>query len=108
MKQIQPNYDQIYVDILNKKFPHKKEECKVFLEKPELSTIDILELNKKIFEYPDKETEAFNQKHRSYSKSDIIKILEYQKNNNLNNSELSRHFLIGRNTITKWRKIFIL
>ena len=101
-----PDYKQIYTDILNKKFPEKKEECKNFLKKANLSAIEIIELNKKLFGI-NKETEKFNQRHRSYSRSDILNILDYQKKYQLNNTELATHFKLSRNTITKWRKIFL-
>ena len=81
-----PDYKQIYTDILNKKFPEKKEECKNFLKKANLSAIEIIELNKKLFGI-NKETEKFNQRHRSYSRSDILNILDYQKKYQLNNTE---------------------
>lgn len=103
-----PDYKTIYTDILNKKYPHKKQDCKNILDKNNISVLDILELNRKIFGNSDKETESFNQKHRSYSKTDIIKILDYQKKHNLNNIQLARHFKLSRNTIAKWKKIFIV
>lgn len=102
------NYKQIYFDIISKKFPHKMEDCKTFLEKGTLSTIDIIQLNKKVFESSDKETESFNQKHRSYSRTDILKILDYQKMNKLNNSQLAIHFSLSRNTVAKWKKMFLV
>lgn len=55
----------------------------------------------------DSETKNINKKHRSYSKSDIIKILNHQKKNQLNNSQLARHFGLSRNTVTKWKRLFL-
>ena len=101
-----PNYKQIYTDIINKKHPQKKMECQNILEKQIVSTIDIIELNRKIFG-TERETEQFNHKHRSYSKTDIFRILDYQKKYNLNNSQLSSHFKLSRNTVAKWRKMFM-
>ncbi len=100
----QINYKKIYQDILEIKFPEKKEQCFPVLNKKELSMLDVIDLNQKIFGKSDKQTDRFNQRHRSYDKQTILKILEYQTINNLNNSELSRHFKLSRNTITKWRK----
>lgn len=102
-----PDYKQIYTDIISKKYPQKKEECQRILEKQNISTIDILELNRKIFGTK-KETEKSNQRHRSYSKSDILQILDYQKKNNLNNSQLANHFRISRNSVTKWKRMFVV
>ena len=45
MKQTAPNYKQIYVDILNKKFPSKKAECKAILSKSSVSGMDIIAIN---------------------------------------------------------------
>ncbi|MBN9313459.1 MAG: transposase [Chryseobacterium sp. 39-10] len=105
-KDIRPDYKKIYTDILNKKIPEKKEECKHFLKKANLSSVDIIELNNKLFGI-NKETEKFDQRHRSYSKSDILRILDYQKKNKLNNSQLANHFRLSRNTVTKWNKLFV-
>ncbi len=100
------NYHAIYADILENKFPQKKEECRNLLEKRNLSSMDVIELNKKIFGISNKKIESENQKHRSYDKSDILKILDYQKKNRLNNSQLARHFKLSRNTVAKWKLVF--
>lgn len=80
--------------------------CSSLLSKEVLSVMDILELNRKIFGANLEITSRQNQRLRSYSKSDILQILDYQKKNGLNNSQLSRHFNLSRNSITKWKKIF--
>ena len=103
MKYPSPDYKLIFTDILDKKFPHKKEKCQILLKKKNLSAMDIIELNNNIFNTPDRE----NQKYRSYSKSDILKILDYQKKHKLNNSQLSKHFKLSRNSVTKWKKMFL-
>jgi len=106
-KYSQPNYHRIYSDIIMRSFPHKKEECEKLLGKKALSVIDILELNKRIFGTKAKETGKQNPKHRSYSKSDITQILDYQKMHKMNNSQVARHFGLSKNSVTKWRKIFL-
>lgn len=45
-----------------------------------------------------------NQKFKSYKRSDILKILDYQKKHKLNNIQLAKHFKMSRNTITKYKK----
>jgi|SRR6218665_412683 len=100
---MKPDYKRIYSDILTKKYPHKREERKTLLAKESLSVLGIIELNKKIFGIPDKE----NQKHHSYSKSDILYILDYQKKHKLNNLQLANHFKLSRNTVAKWKKRFM-
>ncbi|MGC4128511.1 MAG: helix-turn-helix domain-containing protein [Bergeyella sp.] len=103
---MRPDYKNIYTDILHRKYPEKKKECLPLIrEKKTLSVLDIIELNRKIFGTSHETFEA-NQKHRSYSKADIMQILDYQKKNNLNNIQLARHFKLSRNTVTKWKKIF--
>ncbi|UWX61770.1 helix-turn-helix domain-containing protein [Chryseobacterium oranimense] len=103
-----PNYKNIYSDIVSKKFPHKQKECETLLKMDSLSFLNIIELNKIIFGVSDIQTENFNQKHRSYQKSDILKILDYQKKNKLNNIQLANHFKLSRNTVTKWKKMFLV
>nr|WP_304343958.1 helix-turn-helix domain-containing protein [Chryseobacterium koreense] len=102
-----PNYKQIYTDIIDKKHPMKKAECQSILKKKIISAMDIIELNEKIFGL-NKETEQFNQRHRSYNKSDILNILDYQKKYKLNNSQLAIHFSLSRNTVSKWKKMFLV
>ena len=104
MRNTQPDYKTIYTDILNKLYPEKIAECTNLLQKKSLSAIDILWLNERIFGKSDKT----NQKYRSYHKSDILKILDYQKKHKLNNSQLANHFKLSRNTVAKWRKMFIV
>ncbi|UOU97078.1 hypothetical protein MUU74_11295 [Chryseobacterium daecheongense] len=83
------------------------EKCFSLLNKKELSNIDIIELNRKVFETMDLETEKFNQKLRSYNTTSIIKILDYQEKNSLNNTQLAKHFKLSRNTVAKWKKMNI-
>lgn len=99
-----PDYKLIYSDILIKKFPHKQEKCKTLLNKSNLSVLNIIELNTIIFGKSDNTS----QKHRSYRKSDILMILDYQKKNKLNNTQLANHFKLSRNSISKWKKIFLV
>ncbi|CAI8842149.1 helix-turn-helix domain-containing protein [Chryseobacterium sp. IT-36CA2] len=106
MKKSTINYQQIFMDILDAKYPEKKAACLPLLQKENLSEIDIITLNQKIFGKADKKIENLNQKHRSYGKSAILKILDFQKKNNMNNLELASYFNLSRNTITKWKKIF--
>ncbi|MDP9962253.1 helix-turn-helix domain-containing protein [Chryseobacterium lathyri] len=106
IQQLKPDYKRIYHDILSDEYPERIDEFKNILEKPILSFLDMLQLNQKIFGKVDKSIETFNQRHRSYSANDIFEILDYQKNNNLNNVQLANHFKLSRNTITKWKKMF--
>ncbi|MDW9378788.1 helix-turn-helix domain-containing protein [Chryseobacterium sp. JV558] len=103
-----PDYKRIYEDILRLKHPTKKAQCTSILSKATFSVKDVIAINDIIFPKADKKTEFANQRHRSYDKSAILEILEYQKNNSLNNSELARYFKLSRNTISKWKKLFLV
>ena len=101
-----PNYKNIYLDIITKKFPSKKDTYKKILSKNTLTDYDVIVLNNELFSTAENQTE--NQKLKSYTKETILKILDYQKVKKLNITELARHFSISRNTIAKWRKIYIV
>ncbi len=107
MESLSINYKAIFSDIIEKRHSNKRGLCETLLAKKHLSAIDVLELNQRIFG-TDKPTESFNQRHRSYSKSDILKILDYQKKHHLNNSQLATHFGLSRNSIAKWKKTFLI
>lgn len=99
MNTTKPNYKKIYSDIISAHFPEKENELKSILAKDELSCLDVIQLNNKLFG---------NQtpKHKSYDKPTILQILSHQKTYNLNNTELAHHFQLSRNTVTKWKKMF--
>ena len=101
-----PNYKNIYLDIISKKFPSKTDTYEKILSKKILSNYDVIVLNKELF--PNAKNQTENQKLKSYTKETILKILDYQKDKKLNVTELARHFSISRNTIAKWRKISIV
>ena len=107
MKCSKPYYKKIFTDMLELKFPDKKEQCLFFLNKEELSELDVLKLNKIIFG-EDVSENVSAKNHRSYDKSTIFKILDYQKNQKLNNIQTARYFGLSRNTIAKWKKIFLV
>lgn len=98
-----PDYKLIYQDMISKKYPDKVLLCGSFFSKDSFSTLDILKINQFLFGA----SKDFDQKHRSYDKNSILEILDYQKKNQLNNSQLANHFKISRNTVIKWKKIFL-
>ncbi|PVV61254.1 transposase [Chryseobacterium sp. HMWF035] len=106
MNKITPDYKRLYIDIITKKYPEKKKDCLFLLCKKELSSLDVIRLNDKLFENYVSDKDKINNSHRSYDKSSIFEILDYQVKNKLNNSELARHFRLSRNTITKWKKFY--
>lgn len=102
-----PDYKQIYTDILTERFPEKIMDNTIRNKLNRLdSAIDVLKFNQLIFGEPEYSVGFNNQRLRSYDKESILKILEYQKRNKLTNVQLSNHFKISRNTITKWKAIF--
>jgi response regulator of citrate/malate metabolism len=103
---MRPDYKTIYNDILEKKYPHKRKECEPILKK-RITDLDVIKLNTMIFGSPDKTTMKFNQMHKSYTKNSILKLLMYQKEHKLSNTEMSRHFKISRTTISKWKDLFL-
>ncbi|GEN70900.1 helix-turn-helix domain-containing protein [Chryseobacterium lathyri] len=103
-----PNYKKIYIDILDQKYPQKISICQRILNKKKLSTLDIIALNKIIFGEQDRESMTFNQRHRSYCEKTIIEILDYQKEYNLNNTQIALHFKMSRNSLTKWKKKYLV
>ncbi|WP_223559670.1 helix-turn-helix domain-containing protein [Chryseobacterium lathyri] len=103
-----PNYKKIYIDILDQKYPQKISICQRILNKKKLSTLDIIALNKIIFGEQDRESMTFNQRHRSYCEKTIIEILDYQKKYNLNNTQIALHFKMSRNSLTKWKKKYLV
>ncbi|HCA08929.1 MULTISPECIES: transposase [unclassified Chryseobacterium] len=99
-----PDYKRIYADLLHLKFPDKLSRCQSYLAKKELSVQDVIHINALIF--PQKK--AKNQQHRSYDRSSILEMLNYQKKNSLNNTQLAIHFRLSRNTVAKWKKLFLV
>lgn len=93
------NYKKIFQDILDLKFPEKKELRTIVLEREITNFYDVLSLNKLIF--GDENTE---NKHKSYDSSTITKILNYQKQNKLSNVEIAQKFNLSRNTVSAWKK----
>ncbi|AZB29635.1 MULTISPECIES: transposase [Chryseobacterium] len=103
-----PDYKRIYRDLLKMKFPEKEKDCQPILQKENFSQLDVINLE--IILFGKKQSEEFlnDGRHRSYDKSTIFKILDYQKKNNLNNSELAKYYGLSRNTVAKWKKHFLV
>lgn len=101
-----PDYNRIYLDLINRKFPDRKKELIPMLDKEIKNSLELISFNNLIFNHQEKDIMAFNQKLRSYDEVSIKKIMEYQKINKLNNQQVANQFRISRNTITKWKKLF--
>ncbi|KXH84323.1 helix-turn-helix domain-containing protein [Chryseobacterium kwangjuense] len=101
-----PDYRRIYTDLINEKFPEKKEALAAMLSKQNFSILDVITCSS-ILSGKEETVFTFNQKHRSFDRQSILEILTYQKNNQYNNAELARHFNLSRNTIARWKKKFL-
>ncbi len=100
---MKPDYIKIFTDIINLKFPEKKNICEKFEGKGHLNSLEVLKINNLIFG-DSKLYKRDNLKFKAYDKETIQKILSYQENNNLTNSELAQHFKLSRNTVALWKK----
>jgi len=101
-----PDYRKIYSDIIQLKHPEKGKYCEDILSKEQISDLDVIKLNDIIFSHQSKKSQISNQKHRAYNEQAILQMLNYQKKNNLNNTQLAVYFKLSRNTVAKWKKIY--
>lgn len=108
VQDMTPDYKRIYTDIINIRYPERKDDFKDLLDKQNISAADVLAINRRIFGNSTVDSEILNQKHKAYRRSDIFEMLNYQRAHNLNNSELARHFKVSRNTVAKWRRVFLM
>lgn len=104
IERIEPDYKKIYTDIIAFKHTDKHVSCKNLLTKTKLSILDVIELNNIIFGTKTQN----NQKYKAYDRCTIIKILQHQKTHALNNTQLAKHFNLSKNTVTKWKKRYII
>ncbi|MDR6515883.1 transposase [Chryseobacterium camelliae] len=102
-----PNYKRIYMDMLTIKYPEKAPLCSNILKKKTIDIMDIIRLEQIICGKKGHADSRFDQKLKSYDKKTICEMLEYQKKNRLNNSQLARHFKLSRNSVTRWKKLFL-
>ncbi|UTX48911.1 helix-turn-helix domain-containing protein [Chryseobacterium sp. MA9] len=108
MGKLKPDYKRIYTDLINTKYPDKLRLCRSLLHKDKLTILDMFKLNHIIWEGEDQNMWQFSQKHKSYNKETVMEILDYQVKNKLNNTELASHFKLSRNTLARWKKLFVL
>ena len=99
-----PDYKAIYNAILNSLTSDVSEKTTQIMSKEQLSLSDVIRLNNLIFSNETRNNN--NQKFRSYDKVTILEILEFQKKNGFNNSEVAQHFKLSRNSVAKWKKTF--
>lgn len=103
---MKPNFKAIYTDLISAKFPEKLADPIIRQEVNQLnSALDILRLNGLLFSDKKQRNEQL-QKSKSYQLSDIKKILKFQIQNKLNDSQTANHFKMSRNTIKKWKDLY--
>lgn len=107
MKDSRPDYTRIFKDMIAQKFPERTKEFQNYLKKENLSIMEVIDFNDKIFGLKDKKTLIFDQKHKTYDQETILQILSYQKREQLNNVQLANHFNLSRNTVTRWKKQYV-
>lgn len=100
-----PNFGKIFQEMAAKKSISESDLKKIYSKK-NWSSLDVIETNEKIFAKHNKENLKFNQQHKAYDESSIKKLLKYQKENKLNNSEMTRMFKLSRNTLIIWQRYF--
>lgn len=102
-----PDFQKIYSEIIKIYYPEKEKECSFYLNRSLWSSLDVITVNNILFsQKSSKEVLEFNQKHRAYDEKTIKKILKYQKTNKLNDTQVSIHFKLSRNTLLKWKRNF--
>ena len=102
-----PDFQKIYSEIIEKYYPEKEKECKFYLNRADWSSLDVITVNNILFsQKSSREILEFNQKHRAYDEKTIKKILQYQQKNKLNDTQVSIHFKLSRNTLLKWKRTF--
>lgn len=94
-----PDYVKIFSDIISKKFPEKTARCRYLLEKKKLSSLEVIILNRIVFQGDDTHNE-----HKSYDDESISKILEYQRKMKMTNTAIASVFKLSRNTLAAWKK----
>lgn len=104
MKKITPDYKKIYTEMIKNKYPDKTEMCLPILNKKIIGIMDIINLNTLICS---RNNQSENQKLKSYDRTAIFEILNYQKQQGMNNATAAKHFNLSRNTIHKWKKTFL-
>ncbi len=104
MKINNPNYFNIYFDLINEKFPSKIGLLDQYLEHKTITALDVLTLEKKLFKKVQEQV-SNRAVFRAYKLEDIKVIIDFQTKNNWTNTKVAKHFGVSRNSIIKWKKI---
>lgn len=102
-----PYYDVLYKDMIRDKYPQKQELLNKLIVDKEWIALDVIEINNILFKKNETEgAEDLDMPHRAYDKRSILKILYYQSEMNLNNTEIVELYGMSRNTLAKWKKAY--
>ena len=97
------NYNKLYDHLLTSNYPNITcQEIQQLTTKLN-NSLEVIKLNEKLHK---EEINKENQRLKSYDLESIQQILKYQKENDLNNTEVAKKFRISKNTITKWKKLY--
>lgn len=102
-----PFYHKLYTDLIRNKCPEKESACLVYLQKENWTALDVIQVNELLFGSKKMAGHAIDKKHRSYDQESIKQILLYQQKNKLNNKEIANKYGLSRNTVAKWKKLFL-
>jgi hypothetical protein len=103
---MRPNYKKIYHDLLKDKHPEKLQDPKVLHLLDNLKTVeDVLKINALVSDSSGK-TSKKNQRLKNYDKKTVLKILQYQKKNDLSANFISKKYKMSRTTVAVWWKLF--
>lgn len=104
------NYRSLYLDFISRAEYIPIETKNILKEKiryentNDISFKTLTVINRIIKEHKTAGQKRKSQSKNAYDKSFIQYILNYQREQNLNNSELSKKFNLSRNTVISWKK----
>ncbi|KQS91834.1 hypothetical protein ASG21_05075 [Chryseobacterium sp. Leaf394] len=102
---MKPNYTRIYLDLIKYRQKENLVSDSVLKKIYNIKMAnDIFEIERALF---GNNNFADNQKLKSYDETTVKIVLNHQRKNKLSNLELSNKYKISRNTIAKWKKIYI-
>lgn len=103
-----PFYNKLYADLIRDKYPEKRSVCAIYFRKKHWTALDVIAVNELLFGSHKKQGDRkIDKMHRSYDKESIRQILRHQQSNKLSNKELANQYGLSRNTVAKWRRLFV-
>lgn len=102
-----PNYKKIYHDMLMASNPSKLDIKEVANKINNIkAAIDVTNLNEMLFGSNVQSTNEINQNLKAYDEQSVMKILRYQKEYKLNNTQTAITFKLSKNTLCRWRLFY--